>query len=493
MSKYILSIDQGTTSSRAILFNTSGEIVKVAQKEFTQFYPKTGWVEHDAMEIWQTQLDVILQVLRESKIASKDILTIGITNQRETVVVWDKHSGKPVYNAIVWQDKRTGQRCNEIKKSGYSKDIFLKTGLVTDSYFSATKIEWILQQNPAYAKMAEKGQLLTGTIDSWLIWNLTGGAAHLTDFSNASRTMLFNINTLKWDRELLEYFNIPEKMLPLVKESSDNFGQTLPGLTGGVSIPINGVAGDQQSALFGQACLKKGMGKNTYGTGCFLLMNTGKKPIFSKNGLLTTIAWKLDGKVTYALEGSVFITGAAVQWLRDGLKIISNAEETESIANSVEDTKEVFFVPAFSGLGAPYWDMDAKGAIIGLTRGVEDAHIVRATLEAIAYQTKDVVSIMEKESGIALKSLRVDGGSSANNFLMQFQSDMLNAVVERPENIEITAYGAALLALMYVDRNAFDKLIKESKNMNKFHPQMSSEKREKLYSGWKKALSRIRG
>ncbi|MEN2983650.1 MAG: glycerol kinase GlpK [Dictyoglomaceae bacterium] len=488
--KYILALDQGTTSSRAILFDRYGKIVSVSQKEFTQIYPKPGWVEHDPMEILNSQLDVAKEVIEKANIELKDISAIGITNQRETTVVWEKSTGKPVYNAIVWQCRRTAPICDELKNQGLSDTIREKTGLVIDAYFSATKLKWILDNIEGIRKKAEKGEVLFGTIDSWLIWNLTKGKVHITDYSNASRTMLFNIHKLDWDDEILNILNIPRAMLPEVKPSSFIYGYTDKNLFG-LEIPISGNAGDQQSALFGQACFNPGMVKNTYGTGCFILMNTGDKAFFSKSGLITTIAWGINNKVEYALEGSIFITGAAIQWLRDGLKIIQSAQETEALALSVPDSGGVYVVPAFVGLGAPYWDMYARGLIIGITRGIKREHIVRATLESIAYQTRDVIEAMEKDSNIKLKSLRVDGGAVVNNFLMQFQSDILGVPVERPMVNETTALGTAYLAGLAVGYWRDQKEIEELWQMERrFTPQMSFEERERIYKGWKKAVSR---
>jgi len=445
MSKqYILSFDQGTTSSRAVIFDRSGDVVAIAQKEFPQIYPKAGWVEHDPMAIWGTQSGVAREVLETAGIRPDEIAGIGITNQRETTIVWNKHTGKPVYNAIVWQCRRTADICKSIEKE--SETIKSKTGLVLDAYFSATKVKWILDNVPGARASAEKGDLLFGTVDTWVIWNLTRGKLHITDYSNASRTMLFNIHTLEWDDSLLDLLNIPKSMLPTVHDSSSIYGYTDPQTFGGAMIPISGIAGDQQSALFGQGCFNSGEVKNTYGTGCFLLMNTGHTPKVSNNGLLTTIAWGLKGKITYALEGSIFIGGASVQWLRDEMGLINEAEDSEYFANKVADTNGVYVVPAFAGLGAPYWDMYARGSIIGLTRGANKNHIIRGTLEAIGYQSRDVIDAMSEDSGIKLKVLKVDGGAVKNNFIMQFQSDILGCEVKRPEVVETTALGAAYLA-----------------------------------------------
>ena len=487
--KYILSLDQGTLSSRSLLFDKSTGIVGWEQSEFNQYYPKAGWVEHDPLEIWEAQINTAKDLIKNKNIDVNDIAALGIANQRETIVLWDKNTGEPIYRAIVWQDKRTADLCEDIKKKGWSDYVKENTGLIIDSYFSATKIHWILNIVPGAKEKAEKGEILAGTIDTWLVWKLSGGKLHITDYSNASRTMLFNIRDLKWDSELLELFNIPEKMLPEVKMSSDKYGFTDKSIFG-VEIPIAGIVGDQQAALFGQACVTDGMAKNTYGTGCFMLMNTGKNIVESKSGLLTTIAWGINGEIKYALEGSVFIAGAAIKWLRDALKIIKNAADTEQIANEIEDTEEVYVVPAFSGLGAPYWDMYARGAILGLTQGVTDKHIVRSTLESLAYQTMDVLKAMENDSGIKLKALNVDGGASANNFLMQFQSDLLNVDVNRPENIETTALGAALMAGLAVDFWSMNEIIDQREIERTFSPLMKEEKREKLYNGWLKAVKK---
>ena len=445
MSQYILALDQGTTSSRAVVFDKEGSIVSVAQKEFTQIFPKPGWVEHDATEIWSTQAGMAAEAVAKKGLEASQIAAIGITNQRETAVVWDRKTGEPVYNAIVWQDKRTAEFCDELKKAGKSDLIRSKTGLVIDSYFSATKVRWILDNVDGVRKRAEAGELAWGTIDSWLIWKMTQGNLHITDVTNASRSLIFNINTMSWDDELLELFNIPKSMLPDVRQSSEVYGYTSPNFFAS-KIPIAGIAGDQQAALFGQMCTQKGMVKNTYGTGCFMLMNVGDKPVPSKNNLLTTVAWKINGKTTYALEGSVFIAGAVVQWLRDSLKIIKKSSDVEELADSAESSEGVYFVPAFAGLGAPHWNQQAKGTIFGLTRGSTDAHIARASLESIAYQTMDILKAMEADSGIAIKELRVDGGATVNNMLMQFQADVLNTTTVRPKIIETTVMGAAYLA-----------------------------------------------
>ena len=444
--KYIMALDQGTTSSRAILFNNKGEILETAQKEFTQIYPKAGWVEHNPMEIWGSQSGVMREVIETAGITPDEIAGIGITNQRETTIVWDKNTGKPIYNAIVWQCRRTSDICHDLKEKGLEKIIKDKTGLLIDAYFSATKVKWILDNVEGAREKADKGDLLFGTVDTWLIWKLTHGKVHVTDYSNASRTMMYNIKELKWDEEILKELNIPLSMLPEVKPSSYVYGHTDEQMLAGAQIPISGCAGDQQSALFGQTCFEEGSVKNTYGTGCFLLMNTGEKIVESKNGLITTIAWGIDNKIQYALEGSIFMGGTSIQWLRDELRMIKTAKDSETYANKVEDTNGVYVVPAFTGLGAPYWDMYARGTIVGLTRGSKKEHMIRATLESIAYQTKDVITVMEQDSDIKVKDLRVDGGASSNNFLMQFQSDILDVNIDRPEIIETTALGAAYLA-----------------------------------------------
>lgn len=485
-----MALDQGTTSSRAIIFDENGLIKGVTNREFTQIYPKPGWVEHDAMEIWGSQIGVAKEVLLKCGLAVHDIAAIGITNQRETTVVWDKNTGKPVYNAIVWQCRRTASICDELKERGLTEKIREKTGLVVDAYFSGTKIKWILDNVEGAREKAEKGDLLFGNIDTWLIWNLTGGKVHVTDYSNASRTMLFNIHTLDWDEDILKELNIPKNMLPKVMPSSCVYGYTTTEIFGG-EVPIAGVAGDQQAALLGQACYSAGMAKNTYGTGCFMLMNTGEKAVESKHGLLTTIAWGVDGKVEYALEGSIFIAGAVIQWLRDELRVLDNAAQSEELAMKVEDNNGVYLVPAFVGLGAPYWDMYARGAILGLTRGAKREHIVRAALESICYQTRDVLEAMQQDSGITLKNLKVDGGAVANNFLMQFQADILGVPVDRPKVIETTALGAAYLAGLAVgywkDKNDISSKWQIDKT---FRPQMETETKERLYAGWKKAVKR---
>jgi glycerol kinase len=489
MENFILSLDQGTTSSRAILFNQKGEVVHTAQKEFTQLFPKPGWVEHNANEIWGSILSVIVSVLSESGTKPEQIAGIGITNQRETTVVWNKKTGEPIYNAIVWQSRQTNEICEELKNKGYD-DIFReKTGLLIDAYFSGTKVKWILDHVTGAREMAEEGKLLFGTIDSWLVWKLSGGKAHVTDYSNASRTLMFNIFDLKWDDDLLEILDIPKAMLPEVHPSSEIYAKTIDSLFFGKEIPIAGIAGDQQAALFGQACFEEGMAKNTYGTGCFMLMNTGAKVVRSKHGLLTTIAWGLDGKIEYALEGSIFVAGSAIQWLRDGLRMFKEAKDSEDYAIKVASTDGVYVVPAFVGLGAPYWDSDVRGAVFGLTRGTTKEHFVRATLESLAYQTRDVLSAMEADSKIQLKTLRVDGGAVKNNFLMKFQSDILNVPVERPIVNETTALGAAYLAGLAVGFwNSQEEISKLWKIDKRFDPKMAEEERDSLYEGWKKAV-----
>ncbi|RYD03008.1 glycerol kinase [Desulforamulus aquiferis] len=484
-------MDQGTTSCRAILFDKNSNIMGVAQKEFTQIYPKAGWVEHNADEIWSTQYGVVAELVAKTGIDPQEIASIGITNQRETTVVWDKNTGKPVYNAIVWQCRRTASICDELKAKGLEEVFRTKTGLVVDAYFSGTKVKWILDNVEGAREKAEKGELLFGTMDTWLIWKLTGGKVHVTDYSNASRTLMYNIRELRWDEELLEALGVPASMLPEVKASSEVYGETAPEQFLGHSVAIAGVAGDQQAALFGQACYKPGMAKNTYGTGCFMLMNTGDELYDSKNGLLTTIAWGIDGKVEYALEGSIFIAGAAIQWLRDGLKLLEEAPDSEYFASKVEDTDGVYLVPAFAGLGAPYWDMRARGAIVGLTRGTTKEHIIRAALDSLAYQTKDVLGAMEADSGIKLQALKVDGGAVANNLLMQFQADVLGVPVDRPQVIETTALGAAYLAGLAVGFwNSKEELAERWKLDRRFENHMDEVKREKLYTGWKKAVKR---
>lgn len=489
-AEYILSLDQGTSSSRAILFDRFQQPLGIEQMEFTQHYPADGWVEHNPEEIWETQLMVANQLLARLKISPESIAAIGITNQRETTVVWDRETGRPVHNAIVWQDRRTADICEKLKASDFSNYVMKSTGLVIDSYFSATKLNWILKNVPGAMNLALKGRLAFGTIDTWLLWKLTGSKIHSTDVSNASRTMLFNISTLSWDDEILRYFGIPRAILPEVKASSGVFGYTEPGIIGGKSIPISGILGDQQAALFGQRCLDPGELKNTYGTGCFMLMNTGDRIVSTQSGLLSTVAWQIGDEVTYALEGSVFIAGAAIKWLRDGLKIIKTASETENIATSVTNSHGVYVVPAFTGLGAPYWDMYARGAIVGISQGVTEKHLIRATLESLAYQTRDIVGLMEDNSGIALKSLKADGGASANNFIMQFQADILNVPVECPTSTEATALGAALMAGLGVGFYSWDDIKAEIPGKKVYRPHMSFELRSKLYKGWKKAVKR---
>lgn len=489
MEQYIMSIDQGTTSSRAILFDKEGEIQGVAQREFKQYFPKSGWVEHDANEIWTSVLAVMAEVINENEIDPEQIKGIGITNQRETTVIWDKKTGRPIYHAIVWQSRQTQHICNELKEQGHEKTFRNKTGLLLDPYFSGTKVRWILDNVKGAREKAENGDLLFGTIDTWLVWKLSGGEAHITDYSNASRTLMYNIHELKWDDELLELLDIPKAILPEVKESSEIYAHTKDYHFFGQEVPIAGIAGDQQAALFGQACFERGDVKNTYGTGGFMLMNTGEEPVTSESGLLTTIAYGLDGKVNYALEGSIFVSGSAIQWLRDGLRIINSAPQTENYATRVNSTDNVYFVPAFVGLGTPYWDSEARGAIFGLTRGTEKEHFIRATLESLCYQTRDVMEAMSKDSGIEVNNLRVDGGAVKNNFIMQFQADIVDTSVERPEVQETTALGAAYLAGLAVDFWEDKKDIADGWKLEKeFNPEMSEETRTKLYKGWKKAV-----
>ena len=487
---YLMALDQGTTSSRAIIFDKKGQIVSVAQKEFKQFFPNQGWVEHDANEIWTSQSSVMIEALVNKDIRADQIAAIGITNQRETTIVWDRKTGKPIHRAIVWQDRRTAAFCNELKEKGLSETIASKTGLIIDAYFSATKVRWILENVKGARERAEAGELAFGTVDSWLIWKLSTGRAHLTDITNASRTMLFNIHTQEWDQELLDLFEIPKSMLPEVKSCSEVFCETTGDVLS-VKIPIAGVAGDQQAALFGQLCTEPGMAKTTYGTGCFLVMNTGREAVRSQNQLLTTVAWKIGDEINYALEGSVFIGGAAVQWLRDGLELFKKASETEKLAMSLEDNDGVYFVPALSGLGAPHWDQDARGAFFGITRGTTIAHMTRAALEAIAYQVYDVLKAMEKDSGKPTQELRVDGGATANNFLMQFQADLLDCEIKRPKIIETTAIGAAFLAGLAVgfwkNREELQELWTADRS---FDPEMPDDKREKLIHFWHKAVER---
>lgn len=489
-NQFIIALDQGTTSSRAVLFNHTGTIVAITQQEFTQIFPKSGWVEHDPIEILTSQYVVLNSLIENNKISPADIAAIGITNQRETTVVWDKNTGKPVYNAIVWQDTRTSDICQRLKDEGLEDYIKTNTGLVIDSYFSGTKVNWILENVEGAKEKAANGDLLFGTVDSWLIWNMTGRKVHVTDYSNASRTLLYNIKELAWDEQLLSILNIPRSMLPEVKPSGYHYGDYA---IDGYKIPIAGIAGDQQAALFGQACFEPGMAKNTYGTGCFMLMNTGDKLQYSDSGLLTTIAWGLDGQVHYALEGSIFIAGAAIQWLRDGLKLIDTAPDSEYFANKVKDSREIYVVPAFAGLGAPYWDMYARGAIFGLTRDTGKNHIIKATLESLAYQTKDVLHAMEKDSGISLSALKVDGGAAANNFMMQFQADILGVPVERPEVIESTAMGAAFLAGITIGLWKKEDIIKNRIIEKKFTPDMPEPLRDQLYKGWQKAVDKSMG
>ena len=489
---FILALDQGTSSSRAVIFDRYQQPLGMEQVEFTQYYPAPGWVEHNPEEIWETQIHVAKHLLKRLKIKPNRIAAIGIANQRETTVVWDRETGLPIHNAIVWQDRRTVDTCEWLKEQGLADYIKQTTGLVIDSYFSATKLNWILKNIPGAQSLALQGRLAFGTIDSWLLWKLTGGKVHATDTTNASRTMLFDISSLKWGEKLLQTLSIPIGIMPAVLPSSGVFGHTAHGIFDGCSIPITGIAGDQQAALFGQKCFDSGDAKNTYGTGCFILMNTGNKPVISKSGLLTTIAWQIGNEVNYALEGSVFIAGAAVKWLRDGLKIINNAVETEEIALSINDSQGVYVVPAFTGLGAPYWDMYARGAIFGLTQGVTEKHLVRSTLESLAYQTRDIIGLMEVDSGIKLKSLKADGGASANGFLMQFQSDILNVKVVCPPFPEATAFGAAMLAgiaVGFYQSNEIGSILPGSKI---FKPKMGVEQREQLYKGWLKAVDRAK-
>lgn len=488
MAKYVMALDAGTTSNRCILFNEKGQMCSVAQREFKQIFPKPGWVEHDANEIWASQLGVAVEAMNMIDASAADIAAIGITNQRETTILWDKNTGEPVYNAIVWQCRRTSEYCDSLKEQGLTEKFRRKTGLVIDAYFSATKIKWILDNVPGARERAEKGELLFGTVETWLIWKLTKGKAHVTDYSNAARTMLFNINTLEWDDEILQILDIPKAILPEAMPSSCVYGMADPAFLGG-EIPISGAAGDQQAALFGQTCFQAGDAKSTYGTGCFLLMNTGEKLVFSENGLITTIAWGLDGKVTYALEGSVFVAGAAIQWLRDEMRIIDSAEDSEYMAKKVKDTNGCYVVPSFTGLGAPYWDQYARGTIVGITRGVNKCHIIRATLESLAYQVNDVLVAMKADSGIALSSLKVDGGASANNFLMQTQADIINVPVNRPQCVETTAMGAAYLAGLAV---GYWKDLEDIKNNwmvdRTFVPVLEEKTRTERIQGWKKAV-----
>ena len=486
---YILSLDQGTTSTRAILFNKQGEIHFTSQQEFTQYFPEPGWVEHDANEIWSSVLSVIAGVLSKRNIQPDQIEAIGITNQRETTVVWDKNTGEPIYNAIVWQSRQSESICHELREAGLEDEVRSRTGLLVDPYFSGTKVKWILDNVEGAREQAEAGDLLFGTIDTWIIWKLSGGQAHVTDYTNASRTLMYNIHELEWDDFLLEKLTVPKSMLPEVKPSSHVYAETSTDHFFGRAVPIAGIAGDQQAALFGQACIEEGMVKNTYGTGCFMLMNTGEKAVQSDNGLLTTIAWGLDGKVEYALEGSIFVAGSAIQWLRDGLRMFRYSPESEEYARRVESTDGVYVVPAFVGLGAPYWDSEARGAIFGVTRGTTKEHFIRATLESLAYQTKDVLDAMEKDSGISLKRLRVDGGAVGNNLLMQFQSDLLQVPVDRPIVKETTALGAAYLAGLAVGfwKDKYE-IAAHWKVDEKFEPEMEESRRDELYDGWQKAV-----
>ena len=492
MKKYIMALDQGTTSSRCIIYDKKGNMVSVAQKEFTQIYPKEGWVEHDAMEIWSTQMGVAQEALLKIGCTYKNIDAIGITNQRETTVVWDKETGEPVYNAIVWQCRRTAEYCDQLTAKGCGEMIRQKTGLLIDAYFSGTKLKWILDNVDGAREKAEKGKLLFGTIETWLIWKMTAGRVHVTDYSNASRTMMFNITTLEWDEEILRLLEIPKSMLPEPMPSSCIYGETEATLFGG-PIKIGGAAGDQQAALFGQTCFEAGEGKNTYGTGCFLLMNTGDKPVFSKNGLVTTIAWGLGGKVSYALEGSVFVCGAAIQWLRDEINILKNSADSEAMATAVKDSCGLYVVPAFVGLGAPYWDPYARGAVLGITRGANKNHLVRATLESMAYQTGDLIDAMADDLGMSLPSLKVDGGACSNNFLMQFQADILNCLVKRPVCIETTSLGAAYLAGLATGYWESKEDVIENWQVDRtFEPLMAESRRSELLAGWKKAVCRVR-
>ncbi|KAA1040346.1 glycerol kinase GlpK [Macrococcus equipercicus] len=489
MEKYILSIDQGTTSTRAMIFDKEGQVVGVSQREFKQYFPQSGWVEHDANEIWSTTLAVLASVLTESNINASQIAGIGITNQRETAVVWDKTTDRPIYHAIVWQSRQTQDICNDLKEQGLEQEFRDKTGLLLDPYFSGTKVKWILDNVEGAREKAERGDLLFGTIDTWLVWKLTGGAIHVTDYTNASRTLMYNIYELKWDEQLLEYLTVPKSMLPEVKPSSEVYGHTVKHHFFGQEVPVAGIAGDQQAALFGQSCFTAGQAKNTYGTGCFMLMHTGEKAVKSDSGLLTTLACGIDGKVFYALEGSIFVAGSAIQWLRDGLRMFNDSAKSEDYAVRVQSTEGVYVVPAFVGLGTPYWDSEARGAVFGITRGTEKEHFIRATLESLAYQTRDVLDAMEKDSGIQLKNLRVDGGAVKNNFLMQFQSDIMDVPVQRPEVNETTALGAAYLAGLAVGFwESKDEIETRWKLDREFTPEMDSESREQLYSGWQQAV-----
>ena len=486
--KYVMALDAGTTSNRAIIFDVDSKIVGVAQKEFTQHFPQPGWVEHDAEEIWSSMHEVMREALEQSGLVASDIAAIGITNQRETAVVWDRATGRPIYNAIVWQSRQTADICEDLKRQGLVKEFQEKTGLVIDAYFSGTKVKWILDHVKGAREKAEKGELAFGTIDTWLLWKLTGSEVHKTDYSNASRTLMFNIKTLEWDEALLKYLTVPKSLLPEVRPSSEVYGHTIPSIIG-ASVPVAGMAGDQQSALFGQNCFSPGEAKNTYGTGCFLLMNTGTDICMSKNGLVTTIAWGLDGKVEYALEGSIFVGGSAIQWLRDGLRLVDSAPDSEWVAKKVPDAGGVYMVPAFVGLGAPYWDMNARGMIIGITRGTKKAHLVRATLDSLAYQTRDVLGAMEADSGNRLATLKVDGGAVANNLLMQFQADLLGVPVDRPQITETTALGAAYLAGLATGVWASKEELKKSWQLDtRFTPALDKKAADKLYKGWRKAV-----
>ena len=486
--KYVMALDAGTTSNRAIIFDVDSKIIGVAQKEFTQHFPQPGWVEHDAEEIWSSMHEVMREALEQSGLVASDIAAIGITNQRETAVIWDRTTGRPIYNAIVWQSRQTADICEDLKRQGLVDEFKEKTGLVIDAYFSGTKVKWILDHVEGARARAEKGELAFGTIDTWLLWKLTGGKEHKTDYSNASRTLMFNIKTLEWDEALLKHLTVPKSLLPEVRPSSEVYGHTIPSIIG-ASVPVAGMAGDQQSALFGQNCFSPGEAKNTYGTGCFLLMNTGTDICMSKNGLVTTIAWGLDGKVEYALEGSIFVGGSAIQWLRDGLRLVDSAPDSEWVAKKVKDAGGVYMVPAFVGLGAPYWDMNARGMIIGLTRGTTKAHIVRATLDSLAYQTRDVLGAMEADSGNRLAALKVDGGAVANNLLMQFQADLLGVPVDRPQITETTALGAAYLAGLATGVWASKEELKKSWQLDtRFAPSLDQQEADKLYKGWKKAV-----
>ena len=488
MAKYVMALDAGTTSNRCILFDEKGNMCSVVQREFTQYFPKPGWVEHDADEIWAVQLGVAVEAMSKISASPEDIAAIGITNQRETAIIWDKKTGEPIHHAIVWQCRRTSEYCDSLKEKGLTEKFRRKTGLVIDAYFSGTKVKWLLDNVPGARERAEKGELLFGTVETWLIWKLTKGRVHVTDYSNASRTMLFNINTLQWDDEILEELNIPKCILPEVKPSSCIYGETDLTVFGG-RIPIAGAAGDQQAALFGQTCFGKGEAKNTYGTGCFLLMNTGETPVFSENGLVTTIAWGLDGKVNYALEGSIFVAGASIQWLRDEMRLIDSAADSEYMAKKVKDTNGCYVVPAFTGLGAPHWDQYARGTIVGITRGVNKYHIIRATLESLAYQVQDVLTAMSVDSGIELTSLKVDGGASANDFLMQCQADISNAPVERPSCVETTAMGAAYLAGLAVGYWKSREDVRRNWAIDRvFLPQIEQEERDRKIRGWNRAV-----